>query len=278
MRAWPTRTVLALSIAVAVGCGGMAAAEEGPSTGAPLPADGAVIGGREMSMATFLDRLMMAESGGRDTLANPRSTAVGAYQFIVGTFLAVVRRHFAAETAGQSPEQILALRTNRVFARRAAEAFTTDNAAHLANAGLPASWPNLRLAFLVGAEGAIRVLKAPPASGIRALLGNAVVNANPFMATMTAGGLVNRSARELSLPAPIAIAAATPPERALRQAGLGSGGRLPPAAEQPRKVEIPVRCELSLASCRRWLALAERRALRIAATTAPGTPGRSQRR
>ena len=48
----------------------------------------------EITLDTFLDRLMIAESGGRLDARNPRSTAVGPYQFIVSTFIDVARRNF----------------------------------------------------------------------------------------------------------------------------------------------------------------------------------------
>ena len=110
---------------------------------------------QELTLDGFLDQLMIAESGGDDLARNPKSTALGAFQFISSTFLRVVRRHFASETASLSFAEILRLRTDREFARRAAEAYTKDNAYHLASHGLPTSFPNLRLAYLVGPQIAV---------------------------------------------------------------------------------------------------------------------------
>ena len=39
-----------------------------------------------LTLETFLDRLMMAESSGRDDARNPRSTAVGAFRSSAGRF------------------------------------------------------------------------------------------------------------------------------------------------------------------------------------------------
>ena len=199
----------------------------------------------DMAMETFLDRLMQSESGGRDTVANPRSTAVGPFQFVVATFLLVAERHFSAETAALTLPQILALRTNRPFARRAAEAFTRDNAAQLAAAGVQPTWPHLRLAFFAGAEGAIRVVKSKPETPVSAVLGPSAVVANPFLARMTAKDLIARSARDI-----------------LQTPSTSAGLRVEGAAEPKQKLEVPVRCDLRLISCRRWLALAERRQLK----------------
>ncbi len=204
-----------------------------------------------MTMDTFLDRLMLAESGGRDTVANPRSTAVGPFQFVVATFLSVTGRHFGAETAALTPAQILALRTNRAFARRVAEAYTRDNAAQLAAAAVTPTWTRLRLAFFAGGDGAVRVIKAAPATPVATVLGQAAVNANPFLARMSTSELVARAARDLNQLPGASIAAA----------GLEAA----PVAR--KRNEIPVRCDLGLASCRRWLALAESRQLHTLAAS-----------
>jgi hypothetical protein len=199
-------------------------------------------------MSRFLDRLMLAESGGRDDARNPRSTALGPFQFIESTFLAVAQRHFDAETKDLSQAQILKLRTNRSFARRAAEAFTRDNAAQLAAAGLPATFANLRLAFLAGAGGAIRVLQSDPHAPVIRLLGPHVVQANPFMAGMKAEDLAAWSARNLAATEIEAAEVAADPSRLAK---LGRGRAARPA--------VAVRCNRALASCRRWVALATQR-------------------
>lgn len=152
-----------------------------------------------LTLETFLDRLMMAKSSGRDAARNPRSTAVGAFQFVRGTFLYVVRRHFAEETASLSTAAVLAMREDRAFARRAAEAYSKDNAAHLVKEGLPTSFTNLRLAYLTGPSGAVRVLRAPPQTKVSALLRSAAISANSFMAHMTAEELIAKCARDLEV-------------------------------------------------------------------------------
>ena len=145
----------------------------------------------------FLDRLMHAESGGRDTAANPRSTALGPYQFIKSTFLDLARRHFGLEVQELSEEEILRLRTDRNFARRCAETYSRENHAFLAEQGLQPTFGHLRLAFLVGPFAAARVLQAAPATPVGVVLGPAVIRANPFMARMSASNLIARTAREV---------------------------------------------------------------------------------
>jgi hypothetical protein len=232
------------------------------------PAPALLTGG--MTQAQFLDRLMMAESGGRDNIGNPRSTALGAYQFIIATWLEVMQRHFASATAAMSIPQILALRTDRSWSRRAAEAYTNDNAVHLAAQGLPVTYPNLRLAFLLGPQGAAKILKSVPNAPVVSVLGPAVVQANPFMSGTTAASLIARSARDVG--ASGAKAAPLSPGEIPYAAGLATEvDPRPLARAKPRRPVVDVRCNMDLPSCRRWFVLAERRALKTLGIAAQDT-------
>lgn len=230
-----------------------AAAEEVPgevppaATAADPPSPPAAI--EPADLARFLDRLMLAESGGRDDARNPRSTAIGPFQFIESTFLEVTQRHFQAETGALASAEVLKLRTNRAFSRRVAEAFTRDNAGTLAAAGLSATFANLRLAFLAGADGAIRVLKADPQAMAIAVLGRKAAQANPFMAGMSIADLVRWSARNIALSGLVVADWGAGPRP-------GAGGTEQSA---PPKQAIAVHCNQNLASCRRWVALASQR-------------------
>ncbi|MEM7774165.1 MAG: hypothetical protein AAF732_01045 [Pseudomonadota bacterium] len=203
--------------------------------------------GSKMTMATFLDRLMMAESGGRDNARNPRSSASGPYQFIESTFLSLVRRHFPEKVAELSRQAQLALRFDRAFSRKVAEIYTRENASVLASRGHKPTFPNLRLAYLLGAEGASRILALDPKTPIAPVLGRRVIIANPFMARLTAGDLIARAARDIQTD-PASSAGVKP-------------GRLG-AAKVARGPRIRVRCNLRLASCKRWLALKKRQLAR----------------
>jgi hypothetical protein len=193
----------------------------------------------ELTLDGFLDRLMMAESGGRDAARNSRSSAVGPFQFIRQTFLDIVSSHFAEETATLSPAGVLALREDRAFARRAAEAYSKDNAAYLAGQGLPASFTNLRLAHLVGPSGAARILRAPPQTSVGGLLSPGAMGANPFLTRMSAAQLIAKSARDISV-------------EPTNAAGISAAGWPSASARQPL---FDVKCSLKLPACRRWVAL-----------------------
>lgn len=205
-----------------------------------------------MTMEQFLDRLMYAESGGRLTARNPLSTAVGPYQFIASTWLLIANRHFEKETKDLRVDQVLALRMDAELSRRAADIYTQENAVYLVAQGHAATFQNLRLAFLVGAGGAVRVLAAPSQTPVRQLLGGGVIAANPFMARLTAEGLIARAAHDIAA-APDATAGVTPDPAIVGKAQSAASSA---TAARPR---IAAPCSLALPSCRRWLALAESR-------------------
>ena len=252
--------VVAVAMLVASAIITTARAEDAPAAAQP-----------EMTLDVFLDRLMQAESGGRLNARNPASTAVGPYQFIASTWLQIANKSFAAETAALEPHQILELRTDLDFARRAAKIYTEQNAAYLVAQGVKATFPNLRLAFLVGAGGAAHVLAAKPETPVATLLGATVIGANPFMRNMTAEDLIARAARDIATDATLA-AGLTPDPSAVAAANAEYGATIltaaapgetveavPPKPRRKAKPKIEVDCNLSIASCRRWLALAQRR-------------------
>lgn len=211
-----------------------------------------------LTMDGFLDRLMIAESGGNDQARNALSTATGPFQFIESTFLSVMQRHFPKRVENLNPNQILALRTNRSVSRGAAKAYTRDNATYLAAAGHKATFPHLRLAFLLGAGGAIRILDAKPATPVVALLSRRVIRANPWMARHTVQSLIARAAREISLK-PSSLAGARPFRDPV------TGKLVVPGRRISRRPRIRVRCNLARPSCKRWLALKRRSLKRKAA-------------
>jgi hypothetical protein len=156
------------------------------------------VGAPDEAFDFFLDRLMHAESAGRSHAKNPRSSALGPFQFINSTFIAVMRRHFPDDVARMSEREILKLRTNREVARRAAEAFSKDNMAFLVERGVTPTFGHLRLAFLLGPQGAARVLQAAPSRPVAHVLEGGVIAANPFMRRMTVADLVARATRDVS--------------------------------------------------------------------------------
>jgi len=203
----------------------------------------------EAHFETFLDRLMRAESNGRDFAANPRSTALGPFQFIKATFIDVARRHFA-EVASLSDEEVLVLRTDRAYARRAAAIYSMENLAYLTGRGLKPALGDLRLAYLVGPTAAARLMQAHPQTPASDILGAPVVRANPFMAGMSASELIARSARDVGEHHRTNVAMAPEPRR--RAIGIQPGPR---AQLRPGSPPVAATCNQKLVACRRWMAM-----------------------
>ena len=193
----------------------------------------------------FLDRLMQAESGGRQFAKNPASSALGPFQFISSTFLDVLQRYLPQAAEGKSDAEILALRVDPQIARDAALAYTRANAAFMLERGIVSQPSHLRLAFLVGPSGAVNVIAAKPETPVADLLSKAALEANPFLSAMTAAQLIERAEREA--------------------AGLEA---LPARAASEKQAsaapQIKIRCTLRRPSCRRWVQLAKGRAARKA--------------
>jgi hypothetical protein len=179
---------------------------------------------------------MRSESNGLSHAKNPRSSALGPFQFINSTFLAVMRQHFPDDIARLRESDILALRTKHEVARRAAKAFSKDNMAYLMERGVTPTFGHLRLAFLLGPEGAARVLRAPPGRPVPEILEGAVITANPFMRRMTAADLVARAARDVS-PKP---GDRTAPPTVVAESAAPAPAPAPVAAE-PEQPQQPVR-------------------------------------
>ena len=194
-----------------------------------------------ISERLFLDRLMAAEFGGRLTAKNSATSAYGPFQFLSTTFLDVVQRNFPQLAAGKSNAEILELRADAEISRKAALAYTRENASFLAARNTAITAANLRLAFFAGPSGAVKIVAARPEEPVSNILSGAALEANPFLGRMTAGELVEKASREVE------------------GVGTAFGAAVPREAQARAGAAIAVRCNLKLASCRKWLALAQKR-------------------
>jgi hypothetical protein len=201
------------------------------------------------SFDLFLDRLMAAESGGRSNAKNPRSTALGPYQFIKSTFLELTRRHFPAEIVGLTEEEILRLRTDPDLSRRAAAVFCRESLSYLRSEGLEPNFAHLRLAYLLGPADAARIMRADAETPVAHVLSAAVLKANPFMRGMSASDLIGKSERDVSRDGGEHLHA-TGGRGTVRQAST----RFKVKSRQALNRVAPTQCKKSLASCRKFLA------------------------
>jgi hypothetical protein len=160
-----------------------------------------------------VDRIIQAESGGDAYAKNPRSSATGAGQFIDSTWLATISKYRPDLVEGKSKSEILALRTDPALSRAMTEAYSAENSGVLSGAGFEASPGNTYLAHFAGPQGAVKILGADPTTPASAIMGEAAVKANPFLANMTAGDLVAWANKKMGGGGPAPAAAPMPAQR-----------------------------------------------------------------
>lgn len=157
----------------------------------------------------LVDSIIGVESGGNPNATNPRSSASGLGQFIDSTWLATIRTA-RPDLAGRSDSELLALKTDPQLSREMTEAYANQNQALLTKAGVPVTPGSTYLAHFAGPGGAVKVLQASPDMPISQVLGQAAVDANPFLAKMTAADLQAWADRKMggkaSTPSPVASA------------------------------------------------------------------------
>lgn len=129
---------------------------------------------------SYMAATRRSESGGDNNAKNPRSSALGPYQFLESTWAGLMRDH---PELGLTPDG----RNDPDQAERAMRAFTGDNASVLRGSGVAIDNGSLYAAHFLGAGGAVSALKAPDATPMTDLVSTSVVRANPFLADMTAG-------------------------------------------------------------------------------------------
>ena len=77
----------------------------------------------------LVDRIVGAESGGNPAARNPRSSAMGAGQFISSTWLDMIRRHRPDLAASLSRDEQLALRADPTLSRTLTQAYADEKGA-----------------------------------------------------------------------------------------------------------------------------------------------------
>ena len=186
---------------------------------------------------------MAAESGGRSHAKNPRSTALGPFQFIKATFLELTRRHFPQEISGLSEDEILKLRTDPNLSRRAAAVFCKQSVDYLKEKGLEPNFAHLRLAYLLGPADAARIMQAQEQTPVVRLLSPAVIKANPFMRSMSVTELLAKSERDVMRERSEPIAASPPSDaRPAARAKAKAPVRMPQTARANRCNSKPTSC------------------------------------
>lgn len=158
-----------------------------------------------------VDQIINVESAGNRFARNPNSTATGPGQFIESTWLDMLSKN-RPDLASLPRDQQLALRTNPELSRAMTQAYATQNAGTLTKAGFQADDANTYLAHFAGPQGAKNILSANPDMPVIRILGPRVVEANPFLANMTAGQLRQWAANKMQPNGVNVSVRQTPPE------------------------------------------------------------------
>lgn len=179
----------------------------------------------------FVEKAVGAESGGNANASNPNSSALGAGQFIESTWLDTLAKHRPDLTGSRA--DLLALRRDPALSAEMTAAYAADNAGILSKAGLPVNDGTRYLAHFAGPQGAVGILNADPSTPARAVLGDAAVKANPFLANMTAADVATWANRKMGGAAAPSAPAAT---AGLSAVPLSMAGPQQPQPEAPAPV------------------------------------------
>ena len=142
------------------------------------------------------DRIRRVEGLGH----NPLSSAQGAFQMLRGTFINQFRKAFPQRAAGMSNDEIAALR-NSPEASQLNESLgrhlVSEEGDYLRQKGLGADAGNVYLAHFMGPAGATTLLRANPSDPVANHVDPGVIKANPFLAHMSVGDVINWTRKKM---------------------------------------------------------------------------------
>lgn len=156
------------------------------------------------AVETLTDRIVHVESGGSSRAKNPLSSATGAGQFISKTWIRMMNTYRPELARSLSTADLLALRYDATISREMVRNLAREGEAYLKARGHQITAGRLYLCHFLGMEGAHQVLASPGSAQLSAVLGSAVIQANPFLTGKTASYVVDWAERKMGrkLPTP----------------------------------------------------------------------------
>ncbi|RUW63836.1 M23 family metallopeptidase [Mesorhizobium sp. M7A.F.Ca.US.008.03.1.1] len=151
----------------------------------------------DVAVETLTDRIVHVESGGSARAKNPNSSATGAGQFITKTWIRMMTTYRPELARTLSTADLLALRYDATISREMVRNLAREGEAYLRARGHQITAGRLYLCHFLGMEGAHQVLAASGSAQLSAVLGSAVIQANPFLTGKTAGYVVDWAERKM---------------------------------------------------------------------------------
>lgn len=149
------------------------------------------------AVETLTDRIVQVESGGKARAKNPLSSATGAGQFITKTWIRMMNTYRPELARTLSTADLLALRYDPTISREMVSNLAREGEAYLRARGHQITAGRLYLCHFLGMEGAHQVLSSPGSAQLGAVLGSAVIQANPFLTGKSASYVVSWAERKM---------------------------------------------------------------------------------
>ena len=147
-----------------------------------------------------VSRIIGAESGGKTTAKNKKSSAEGLGQFIDSTWLYMVKKHRPDIAKGKTNAQILALKTNGELSREMTTRYVEENAALLKKHGFPVNVRNLYVMHFLGSGEGPKLLRADPNQPVSSFISAQSINANQkVLSGKTAQQVLDWAARAMKV-------------------------------------------------------------------------------
>jgi hypothetical protein len=157
----------------------------------------AYTGSGDEAVERLVDRIVRVESGGSATAKNPLSSATGLGQFISSTWLRMMRTYRPDLARTLSQADLLALRFDPTISREMVRRLAQEGEAYLQARGHQITAGRLYLCHFLGMEGAHLALSSPDGAMVAAVMGGAVMSANPFLNGKTIADLKNWAERKM---------------------------------------------------------------------------------
>ncbi len=133
----------------------------------------------------LVDQIIRVESGGNASAKNPLSSATGLGQFIESTWLRMMKQYRPDLASSMSRDALLALRNDPTISKEMVTALAREGESYLRARGHDITAGRLYLCHFLGAEGANMVLSAQDPQLVVDVMGQGVINANPFLSGKT---------------------------------------------------------------------------------------------